>query len=268
MNWTEYDPAERDHGTESSRPDAVRAEQDICAKSFSSPASANHLLNYSAREFAVARRVDALFKAMASDFLLREQFITDPSTLINDYVLGGRLAPTQAACWNQLIYAVFANTCLVAWLRQYAVDMRAGYLDQDGQSHAFLNDLCAAIASTNAIDVIRSLFLPCQFIREVLADPAFLYALFGGRRCMTASMRPAEASEATSGGDDGRKLSSDNAGRSSYTGENRILGRKRAEYQSDSWARPFGLFGQPEAVLTLTSLVRYAQHLIRSNAFG
>ena len=35
---------------------------------------------------ATVRRIDALFQAMETDFLLREQFITGPSQILMDYL--------------------------------------------------------------------------------------------------------------------------------------------------------------------------------------
>jgi len=37
---------------------------------------------------AVLRRFDALFRAMSQDFLLREQFVTDPAQIASEYVYG------------------------------------------------------------------------------------------------------------------------------------------------------------------------------------
>jgi hypothetical protein len=70
---------------------------------------------------ALARRVDALFKAMATDFLLREQFITDPAQVLCEYTHGKNLSPQTASVTNQLLYAVMANRGLLGWLRGYAL---------------------------------------------------------------------------------------------------------------------------------------------------
>ncbi len=66
------------------------------------------------------RRVDALFRAMSSDFLLREQFVTDPAQILNEYVMGKRLDPDEASAANHLLYAVMSRPGLVDWLRSYA----------------------------------------------------------------------------------------------------------------------------------------------------
>ncbi|MFI8519932.1 hypothetical protein ACIGEZ_19150 [Streptomyces sp. NPDC085481] len=72
------------------------------------------------RGAAAARRIQALFKAMATDFLLREQFVTDPAQMLAEYVRGERLTDRQADDTNRLIYAVMSNPGLVRWLRDYA----------------------------------------------------------------------------------------------------------------------------------------------------
>ena len=73
------------------------------------------------RRAAVARRFDALFKAMSTDFLLREQFITDPAQIASEYVYGANLPPQKASVSNQLLYSVMSNQKLIGWLRDYAV---------------------------------------------------------------------------------------------------------------------------------------------------
>src|SRR3954447_13483242 len=64
----------------------------------------------------IVRRLDSLFRAMATDYLLREQFVTGPSTLIYDYVYGVQLSPEQASVSDQLIYSVMANRPLLTRL--------------------------------------------------------------------------------------------------------------------------------------------------------
>jgi hypothetical protein len=66
------------------------------------------------------RRIDALFKAMSADFLLREQFVTDPSQVLSEYVHGERLSPEVASVRNQFLYAVMSNHHLLRWMHGYA----------------------------------------------------------------------------------------------------------------------------------------------------
>jgi hypothetical protein len=71
---------------------------------------------------AITRRSEALFKAMAHDYLLREQFITDPATVLADYAGGMNLPPQRASVSNQLVYAILANRKMRNWLRNYAAE--------------------------------------------------------------------------------------------------------------------------------------------------
>jgi len=44
-------------------------------------------------EAAIARRYEALFKALTNDFLLREQFVTDPTQIFFEYVHSRKPSP-------------------------------------------------------------------------------------------------------------------------------------------------------------------------------
>jgi len=76
------------------------------------------------RHLAVARRLDALFRAMSTDYLLREQFVTDPADIAAEYVYGARPSPQRASIINQLVYSVMANGKLLDWLREYTIQFR------------------------------------------------------------------------------------------------------------------------------------------------
>jgi hypothetical protein len=87
------------------------------------------------------RRVDALFRALSSDFLLREQFVTDPAQILTEYVSGKRLDPDAAAAANQLVYAMVSNPRLLRWLESYgrgSAEVPAG--------EAFARDFARALA--------------------------------------------------------------------------------------------------------------------------
>jgi hypothetical protein len=72
------------------------------------------------------RRLDSLYRSMATDYLLREQFVTSPSSVVFDYVYRTQLSPEQARVSDHLIYAVMANPPLVEWLREHAGQAGAG----------------------------------------------------------------------------------------------------------------------------------------------
>src|SRR5688572_31467419 len=76
----------------------------------------------SLRSAAVERRAYALFRAMSTDFLLREQFVTDPAQVWSEYVYGAGLPPERASVVNQFVYSVMSNPGLVRWLAAYVAD--------------------------------------------------------------------------------------------------------------------------------------------------
>ena len=86
-------------------------------------------------------RVEALFKALASDYLLREQFVTDPAQILTEYVRGKGLEPEAAAAANHLVYAVVSNPGLYRWLSSYG-SQGSGAVDED----EFLRDFARALA--------------------------------------------------------------------------------------------------------------------------
>ena len=71
-------------------------------------------------EPGVVRRFDALFRAMSTDFLLREQFVTDPAQVVSEFVYRTQLEPGVAATINRLVYSVAANAGLLTWIRRTA----------------------------------------------------------------------------------------------------------------------------------------------------
>jgi hypothetical protein len=96
------------------------------------------------RRTATVRRVDALFQAMSNDFLLRQQFITNPTHVLSEYVYGTavQISPQQASASNQLIYAVLSDRNLLTWLHGYAAEHR-GDVPSGAQ---FAKDFAQAIA--------------------------------------------------------------------------------------------------------------------------
>ncbi|MEU6987837.1 hypothetical protein ABZ946_31155 [Streptomyces sp. NPDC046324] len=102
---------------------------------------------------AAARRVEALFKAMAADFLLREQFVTDPAQILAEYVRGERLERRQAEDTNRLIHAVMSNPGLVRWIRDFARQLRRNRLEPGSG----LADFGRAVIDNGAADVVTAL---------------------------------------------------------------------------------------------------------------
>jgi hypothetical protein len=102
---------------------------------------------------ALARRADALFKAMAGDYLLREQFVTDPSQIFSEYVFGKTLPPEQTTARNQLLYAVMSNQRLLRWFNRYIGDHR----DQPPARSKFYRDFSLALVESGDYRVVLAL---------------------------------------------------------------------------------------------------------------
>ena len=105
------------------------------------------------RQAGIARRVDALFKTMSTDFLLREQFVTDPAQLLNEYVHGRKLPDDQAQVTDQFIYAVMSNERLLNWFRDYAVEQNGRLPGRD----QFVADFGRAVVDSGANHVVLAL---------------------------------------------------------------------------------------------------------------
>jgi hypothetical protein len=106
---------------------------------------------------ATLRRIDALFQAMETDFLLREQFITGPSQILMEYIAGPSVTREQAALADRLIYSVFANPKLLQWFQEY-VPRHTDKVPTGGQ---FLADFCEATVSHGGRDVVAALLEGC-----------------------------------------------------------------------------------------------------------
>ncbi|MEU8758815.1 hypothetical protein [Streptomyces sp. NPDC048659] len=106
---------------------------------------------------ANVRRIDALFQAMETDFLLREQFITGPSRILTEYLDVPPVTAPQALLTDRLVYTVFANPRLVRWLQDYIHE----HTDRVPTGAAFLTDFCAATVSHGGEDVVAALLEGC-----------------------------------------------------------------------------------------------------------
>jgi hypothetical protein len=107
----------------------------------------------SLRTVGIGRRVDALFRAMSADLLLREQFVTDPAQILSEYVGGSRLSPQQASVVNQLIHSVASDREVLAWLRDYV----AAHRDTPVSRDRFMVDLGRAVAQRKSTHVVLAL---------------------------------------------------------------------------------------------------------------
>ncbi|NYE63852.1 hypothetical protein FHW58_005086 [Duganella sp. 1224] len=130
----------------------------------------------SRKQLALQRRLDALFRALASDFLLREQFITDPAQIASEYVNGKRIPPEEAAAMNHLIYACLANNYLISWFRDYAMRSDGKAITQQG----FVRDLSAAVIEQRAHHVVSALaHFALHDTARIKLDDNWLQVIFG-----------------------------------------------------------------------------------------
>jgi hypothetical protein len=93
------------------------------------------------RRIATVRRVDAFFQAMSHDFLLRQQFITNPIHVLSEYVYGTQIPSERASVSNQLIYAALSDREFLSWVHFYASEHR----DNVPSGAEFVKDFAQAI---------------------------------------------------------------------------------------------------------------------------
>ncbi|MET0648652.1 MAG: hypothetical protein ABW208_18735 [Pyrinomonadaceae bacterium] len=128
------------------------------------------------RRSAVSRRVDSLFKAMSTDFLLREQFVTEPTQVLAEYVHGTRLSPEQAAASDQLLYSVASNQKLLGWLRDYSIKNKGVLPPRD----RYVRDFSRAVVASGSYHVVLALAKSSAEKQDIF-DPfeSFLQVVFG-----------------------------------------------------------------------------------------
>jgi len=108
------------------------------------------------RRTASLRRVDSLFKAMSSDFLLREQFVTEPTQMLSEYVNSARVSAEQADVSDQFLYAVMSSPPLLTWLRDYSLKAGGRTPTREEFVHDVLNAAVAARAAPVVIALARA----------------------------------------------------------------------------------------------------------------
>ena len=108
-----------------------------------------------AAEGKLARRTGALFKALSTDFLLREQFVTDPSQVLGEFVLGERPSADAADAANQLVYAVMSNPRLRNWLGAYGRYSRGNTPLRDAFAHSFAKAVARVGDDATVLALIR-----------------------------------------------------------------------------------------------------------------
>jgi hypothetical protein len=152
-------------------------------------------------QMRTARRSKALFQALSNDFLLREQFVTDPATILCEYVHGKALERAIADGANQLLYAVFSTPAMLNWLRERA---SASNLDTS-TDRAFAADLANAMGR-HGDDIVASALLRMGASEGAAVSPALellrsVGAMLGpgGRVSGGTEATPGTGTEATPG---------------------------------------------------------------------
>jgi len=177
--------------------------------SASAPKSGTRSLVKDAR---FAHRTEALFRALSSDYLLREQFISDPARILADYVTDERITEDVADTANQLLYAVISSPRLASWLTSYSrqlkntVPTRQAFAMSLAQALSTSGDELAVLALIHAASGERDHFsLQADMLRAV----AVALGMFQGQGSSgtEATPGPGPGTEATPGPGPGTEVS-------------------------------------------------------------
>jgi hypothetical protein len=147
-----------------------------------------------------AWRTHAMFRAMSADYLLREQFATDPIQIFCDYVFADRASGLETETANQLIFSVFSNPHLRRWMGTYSRQLggrspsRHVFASQFASAVAASRDPLAALALVRGASADHNIFeLQADFFRAVLA------AMGRGSAASGTEMSPGTATEMSPG---------------------------------------------------------------------
>jgi len=92
-------------------------------------------------------------RALSTDFLLREQFVTDPAGMFGDYVGGKALSPEATSASNHLLYAIVSNPQMLGWVQNLA----DGGADSDLSDASIARSLVTAVSKSGDEAVVSSL---------------------------------------------------------------------------------------------------------------
>jgi hypothetical protein len=148
-----------------------------------------------------ARRTDAMFRAMSTDYLLREQFATDPMQIFCDYVFADQTSGLEEEATNQLIFSVFSNPVLRQWLGAYS--RRLG--GKSPSRHVFASQFATAIAASRdplvALALVRGAAADKNlFERQADFFRAVLATMGRGSAASGTEMSPGGGTEVSPGG--------------------------------------------------------------------
>lgn len=165
------------------------------------------------------RRVDALFSALSTDYLLREQFVTDPAQILTEYAEGKGLPAETATLANQLLYAVLSNPGMVKWVREYARAQRGAPPSGEG----FARDFSRTVAQHGDEQLILVLLRSARESRDLFAPQSnLLRAIIGA---LGGGLGPAQSGTEMSPGTGGTEMSPGTGGTEMSPGAARRIER-------------------------------------------
>lgn len=152
-------------------------------------------------EGKASRRADALFKALSTDYLLREQFVTDPAQIMAEYISGQRLPGETSDVANQLLYSVMSNPRLRDWMAQYSRHLNGATPTR----HAFAVQFARAVSvrgdGLTALALIRGAVAGREsFVVQADLLRAFITVIGGHLGSSGTEMSPGGGTEVSPGG--------------------------------------------------------------------
>jgi hypothetical protein len=151
-------------------------------------------------ELRTARRSSALLHALSTDFLLREQFITDPVGMFSEYIGGASGSQEVDNSANQVLYAIVSNSQTLSWLRE-----RVAAPGQDLSDAALAQDLAKVVGSSGD-EALAAALIRCGASSKASLEPALaLLRTLGlglrglGQRARGTEFTPGTGTEFTPG---------------------------------------------------------------------
>ena len=208
------------------------------------------------RRAATVRRVDALFQAMSNDFLLRQQFVTNPTRLLSEYVHGIELSAEQSSASNQLLYAVLSDRKILDWLHSYTRERRGDVPSGD----VFVNDFAQAVVDRGARHTVLALIRSSVGGKGLAGfDEDVLHFIFNIGRFADVGGDGGTGDGGT--GDGGTGGDGGTSTLTAVTWSTYIITHPQAEVDNSFSARQSRQFAPPYVMVTLDELAAYAATL-------
>ena len=155
-----------------------------------------------------AWRVNAMLRAMSGDYLLREQFATDPMQVYCDYVTRDQVPGQKLDATNQLVFSVFSSPQLRRWMGDYSGRLGG----RTPSRHLFARQFASAAAASRDPLVTLALVRGAATGEghfELLADffRALLTAMGRGGQASGTEMSPGVTATEMSPGATGTEMS-------------------------------------------------------------